>query len=145
MTRPLSDDLRRCRIRPCVSGICSKGGGVPGSTAGSGKLGIAARVARTIAGLFPGSGIGAPSTGRIGSMRPAHGKPRWKPAQAACPRALSGAIPIPATQERLRRPPPTDRPAEPTAGNISSPPPPADAPGKLTAARGGCLPEAKRH
>ena len=27
MTRPLSDDLRRCRIRPCVSGICSKGGG----------------------------------------------------------------------------------------------------------------------
>ena len=26
MTRPLSDDLRRCRIRPCVSGICSKGG-----------------------------------------------------------------------------------------------------------------------
>ena len=31
-----------------------------GSTAGSGKPGIAATVAGTMAGLFPGSGIGAP-------------------------------------------------------------------------------------
>ena len=34
-------------------------GGVPRSTAGSGKHGIAATVAGTMAGLFPGSGIGA--------------------------------------------------------------------------------------
>ena len=33
--------------------------GAHGSTAGSGKLGIAATVAGTMAGLFPGSGIGA--------------------------------------------------------------------------------------
>ena len=35
------------------------GGGVPRSTAGSGKHGIAATAAGTMAGLFPGSGIGA--------------------------------------------------------------------------------------
>ena len=34
-------------------------GSVHGSTAGSGKPGIAAKVAETKAGLFPGSGIGA--------------------------------------------------------------------------------------
>ena len=33
--------------------------GVHGSTAGSGKPGVAATVAGTVAGLFPGSGIGA--------------------------------------------------------------------------------------
>ena len=49
------------------------------------------------------------------AMRPAHGKRRWRPVQAGCPRA--GTIPIPATQGRFRQPAPTDRPAESTAGN----------------------------
>ena len=41
------------------AGSATSPGGVPRSTAGSGKHGIAATVAGTMAGLFPGSGIGA--------------------------------------------------------------------------------------
>ena len=65
-------------------------------------------------------------------MRPAHGKRRWRPVQAGRP--CAGAIPKPATQGRLRRPAPTDRPPESTAGNTNSPRPPAGTPGKPTAA-----------
>ena len=67
-------------------------------------------------GCFPAAG----STPRSTSfMRLEHGKRRWRPVQAGRPRA--GTIPIPATQARLRRPTLTDRPAESTTGNISSP------------------------
>ena len=44
------DDRRR--------GLGGVSGGMPGSTAGSGKLGIAATVAGNMVGLFPGNGIG---------------------------------------------------------------------------------------
>ena len=68
---------------------------------------LAATVAGPMAGLFPAAGSAPPSTERTSSMRPTHGKPHWRPVQAARPRA--GAIPVPATQARLCRTAPTDR------------------------------------
>ena len=67
-------------------------------------------------GCFPAAGSAPRSTS---CMRSAHGKRRWRPVQVGRPRA--GAIPRRVTQGRLRRPAPTDRPAESTPGNTNSP------------------------
>ncbi len=100
--------------------------GVLGSTVGSGKPGIAATVAGIMAELFPGSGIGASLDQADRLYAPVCGKPRRRPVQAGCPPA--GAIPVPAMQALLRRPAPTNRPAESTARNTNSPYPPAASP-----------------
>ena len=63
------------------SATSPRGGGVPRSTAGSGKHGIAATAAGTMAGLFPGSGIAPRSTRPTGYMRPVCGKPRRRRAR----------------------------------------------------------------
>ena len=72
--------------RMAGAGFGGVAGACPDPTAGSGKPGIAATMAGTMAGLFPDSGIGA-------ALDKLYAARTW---QAARPR--TGTIPIPATR-----------------------------------------------